>query len=86
MRTCAPAGDALSWASCLSLLALVPSLCLVVAEDEKLLGGRRQMCGCHSYNKLKHIMLPAVLAEKEGIPDYKRSIIQNESLLINKTA
>lgn len=61
MRTCAPAGGALSWAGCLSLLALVPSLRLVAAEDETLLGGRRQMCGCHSY-KLKHIMLPDVPA------------------------
>lgn len=38
MRTCAPAGDAPSWAGCLSLLALVLSLRLVAAEDEKLQG------------------------------------------------
>lgn len=60
MRTCAPAVDALSWAGCPSLLALVPSLRLAAAEDEMLLGGRQQMCGCHSCNERKHIMLPAV--------------------------
>lgn len=36
MRTCAPARGALSWAGCLSLLALMSSLRPPAAEDEKL--------------------------------------------------
>lgn len=47
MRTCALAKGAPSWAGRLSLSALTSSLRQPAAEDEKLLGGRRQMCGCH---------------------------------------